>query len=105
MRKNKKIILSALIKKCQALEVQAPNPDEQFVIDGGKFLQFVPWLANAETYDNILDEYIKYANQNYPPHSHFAMDGYEDEDSVKTCEQKCRIKGNMSHDIIFTCRT
>ena len=59
MRKNKKIILSALIKKCQALEVQAPNPDEQFVIDGGKFLQFVPWLANAETYDNILDEYIR----------------------------------------------
>ena len=33
------------------------------------------------------------------------MDGYADPKSVKTSEQKRRIKGNVARDIIFTCET
>ena len=29
------------------------------------------------------------------------MDGYEDPNSVKVCEQQRRIKGNVARDIIF----
>lgn len=101
MRKNTKSVLAALIKEGHVLDIQAPNPQEQFVIDGGKFLQCVPWPDKAEKYDDVLDQYIKYAIQNYPPHSHFVMDGYEDPNSVKVCEQKQRIKGNVARTIIF----
>ena len=33
------------------------------------------------------------------------MDGYEDPNSVKVCEQKHRIKGNVARDIIFDSQT
>ena len=39
--------------------------------------------------------------EKYTDHSHFVMDGYEDQNSVKVCEQKRRIKGNVARDIIF----
>ena len=66
--------------------MQAPTPGEQYVIDGGKFVQTVPWPPTSENYEDVLNEYIRYASNNYSPHSHFVMDGYEDENSVKIAE-------------------
>ena len=48
MCKNTKSVLGALIKG-QAIEEISPNPQEHYVIDGGKFIQCVPCPDNAET--------------------------------------------------------
>ena len=101
MRKNDKSVLGHLLRDGYALDVQAPTPGEQHVVDGGKFVQTVPWPPTSENYEDVLNEYIRYACNNYSPHSHFVMDGYEDENSVKIAEQKRRIKGNVARDIIF----
>ena len=104
MRKNTKSVLGVLLKG-QAIEDISPNPEEHYVIDRGKFIQCVPRPDNAETYNDICDEYIKSAKEKYTDHSHLVMDGYEDPNSVKVCEQKHRIKGNFATYIIFDSQT
>ena len=104
MRKNAKNVLGALMKEDLVQENYASYPQEQYVIDGRKFLQCVPWPESG-IYGDVCNEYIKYANHHYPPHSHFIMDGYDDPDSVKVGEQQSRIKGNVARTIIFDGQT
>ena len=104
MRKKAKSVLGAVMKEDLVQENYASYPQEQYVIDGRKFLQCVPWPESG-IYDDVCNEYIKFANHHYPPHSHFIMDGYDDPDSVKVGEQQRRIKGNVARTIIFDGQT
>ncbi len=84
MRKNTKSVLAALLKKKSntAETKHIPSVLDKYVIDGGKFLQAGPWLKKG-TYNDLLDEYVTYAEALYNPHSHFVIDGYDDENCTK----------------------
>ena len=60
-----------------------------------------PWCEKG-TYNNIFDEYIKFAKNNYSSNSKLIMDGYEDINSTERFEQARRIKGNVARNIVFT---
>ena len=45
---------------------------------------------------------MTYAEALSNPHSHFVMDGYDDEICTIKEEQNKRIKGNVARDIVFT---
>ena len=104
MRKNTNSVLGGLIKGSVGYESYHKSPKELYVIDGGKFIKSGPWCESG-TYNEICDEYIKYANKIYNPNSKFIMDGYDDINSIKKSEQARRIKGNVARNIVFTGET
>ena len=56
MRKNTKSVLGALMKEDLVQEYYASYPQEQYVIDGGNFLQCIPWPESG-IYDDVCNEY------------------------------------------------
>jgi hypothetical protein len=94
MRKNVKSSLYSEFECIPEQEVQEKlNNVTTHIIDGGHLLHSVRWgsdIAN-HTYQDICNTYLSYIQNNFE-NPVIVFDGYNDSDSIKTCEQMRRNK-------------
>ena len=78
---------------------EGPSDDVQYVIDGGAFLQRIPW-TRGQTYDSILDSYCDFISK-YGK-AIVVFDGYESGPSTKDATHQRRAAGCVGMTVNFT---
>ena len=68
-------------------------------MDGGQFLQTVPWKT-ARTYNDVCTKYIEYADRHFTPNSTIIFDGY-DTATTKDMTHHYRRKGVVGVEVTF----
>lgn len=86
LRKTKK---SSLVKVFECEDSASLPSDCVYIIDGGHLLHSVIWPRPA-TYEDVFNSYISYVKSHYGEKCTIVFDGYPNQPTIKSCEQKRR---------------
>jgi len=102
MRKNAKSTLLEVFESFPASEL--PLEDSQKVVDGGYLLRALVWPKPA-TFGALIEAYIRHVIRHYSKDATVIFDGYSEQMSTKTAEQKRRASKRTSPNIHFDLQT